>query len=228
MQTGFELPANTELALGRSDHGVWTYISISGGIDTPPVLGSRATVLREKLGGLEGRALRPGDQLPLGENPPGCCRYKSGSLNAPSDVTVLRYVPCMHDDLLSRDSRDALQSQVFTLSSRSDRMGARLESEPLTSGIEQLWSEATCLGAMQIPPDGQPIVLLNDRQTMGGYPMAGVLARVDCARLAQLRPGARVRLEPISLAGADRLHWLQDNYERELVLPAIAGDGARG
>ena len=95
-------------------------------------------------------------------------------------------------------------------------MGARLEGPALETGITQLWSEATCLGAIQVPPDGRPIVLLNDRQTMGGYPKFGAVIAADCARLAQAPVGTQIQFKRVSTTEVDRVLWLEQNYEDEL------------
>jgi biotin-dependent carboxylase-like uncharacterized protein len=242
MNTSFVLDADTVLSLGRIDAGMRCYIAFEGGINTPLVLGSRSTVVREGLGGLEGRALVAGDRLPLGDAFEAPCRstvsrrYEQpnqktgGSATAPDPAkqspVKLRFLPGFQFDAFPADARDMLISKPYRVSARGDRMGVRLEGGDVQTGMSQLWSEGTCLGAIQIPPDGQPIVLLNDRQTMGGYPKAGAVIASDCARLAQLRPGATIQLTPISLREADRVRWLNDNYEDEramTIVDALAG-----
>ena len=91
-------------------------------------------------------------------------------------------------------------------------MGVKLSGPVLDSGIESLLSEATCYGAIQVPPDGAPIILLNDRQTVGGYPKPGAVISSDCARLAQARPGQRVRFVSCSVEEADRIQWLEHHF----------------
>ena len=237
VNTSFVLQAGDVLMLGRLDSGMYCYLSIEGGIDTPPVFDSRSTVVREGLGGLDGRALKPGDTLPLGDRIPRPCRrtvsrHYSAQDNdqaktraelaaAPPTVTALRFVPGFQFDALPDAARDTLCNARYRVSARGDRMGIRLEGADLVTGLSQLWSEGTCLGAIQIPPDGQPIILLHDRQTMGGYPKAGAIIASDCARLAQLRPGATVQLAPITLREADRIRWLTDNYERERAMVTV-------
>jgi biotin-dependent carboxylase-like uncharacterized protein len=242
MNTSFVLDADAVMSLGRIDIGMRCYISFEGGISTPLVLGSRSTVVREVLGGLEGRALVTGDRLPLGDAFEAPCRstvsrrYEQpnqktgGSANAPDPAkqspVKLRFLPGFQFDAFPAGARDTLTSKPYRVSARGDRMGVRLEGSELQTGISRLWSEGTCLGTIQIPPDGQPIVLLNDRQTMGGYPKAGAVIASDCARLAQLRPGATVQFTPISLREADRVRWLNKNYEDErgmIIVDAVTG-----
>lgn len=233
VNTSFLLNAWDVLMLGRIDSGMRCYLSIEGGIETAPVFGSRSTVVREGLGGLDGRALQPGDTLPLGSAIDAPCRRTVGrhydrravkaaeSGEARPNTTPLRFVPGFQFDALPDTARDTLCSSRYRVSARGDRMGIRLEGSDIATGLSQLWSEGTCLGAIQVPPDGQPIILLNDRQTMGGYPKAGAVIASDCARLAQLRPGSRVQLVPISLREADRIRWLNDNYERERAMTTV-------
>jgi allophanate hydrolase subunit 2 len=100
-------------------------------------------------------------------------------------------------------------------------MAIPLNGDPINTGLTKLWSEATCLGSIQIPPDGQPLVLLNDRQTMGGYPQLGVIIPPDRVRLGQARAGQRVQLEAVTLAAAEQVIWLHQHYE-ETHLKAIS------
>lgn len=91
-------------------------------------------------------------------------------------------------------------------------MGVALDGNPVETGLASLLSEATCYGAIQIPPDGKPIILLNDRQTVGGYPKAGAVIRGDCRRLVQSQPGQRVQFVAITPQEADRIAWLEHHY----------------
>ena len=217
--TTVRLRAGELLTIDRPDDGIYSYLSITGGVATPPLFESRSTTLREGLGGHEGRALQAGDQLPLGTVTTISECFSYPPISQPSDTSItLRLLPCFQFDDLSEDCRKYISYASFTLSSRVNRMAACLEGEPLNTGIEQLYSEATCLGAVQIPPNGQPIVLLNERQTLGGYPKAGAILSVDCARLVQRRPGTTVRFKLVTQAEANRVIWLHQNYERELRL----------
>ena len=222
MNTTLRLMRGQRLVIGRAQGGSYSYVCISGGIATPPVLGSRSTVVREGLGGLNGDRLYDGAQLPV--LPPAAepvCYYANRSEVHKSDLIVLRFIPGFQYSLLPASSQEALVSNRFQVSHQRNRMGVRLEGNPIMTGISRLWSEATCLGAIQVPPDGDPIVLLNDRQTIGGYPKIGALLSVDCARLAQAEPYTHCRLEPLSPHDADRVLWLHQNYERELALETV-------
>ncbi len=222
MNTTLLLRRGQHLSVGRVQSGTYSYICFAGGIDTPVVLGSRSTVVREGLGGLNGDRLYNGAQLPLLPHAGGTLyrRAKVATVSKP-DSLILRFIPGFQYSSLPKTSREALVNHDFQVSHQRNRMGVQLRGNTIETHIRALWSEATCLGAVQVPPDGDPIVLLNDRQTIGGYPKIGALLSVDCARLAQAAPLTRCRLEPLTPSDADRVLWLHHNYERELVLEAI-------
>ncbi|HEY0369926.1 MAG TPA: biotin-dependent carboxyltransferase family protein, partial [Chthoniobacterales bacterium] len=196
------------------------WFAIAGGIDVPVVLGSRSTDLRSGFGGLEGRALRDGDRLNLAPltSRSSALLQKLGttrlsSIFAPnewSNTTLrhsfLRIIAGADRDRFDAESLDALVLTPFTVTADSDRMGARLEGAELTrSRDDDLLSEAVAPGTIQVPPNGQPIILLGDCQTIGGYPKIAHVITVDLAAAAQLRPGDMVRFVEISLADAQRL-----------------------
>jgi biotin-dependent carboxylase-like uncharacterized protein len=196
----FRLHKGQRLQFTQPLLGARAYLAAPGGFDAPSVLGSRSTVVREELGGLDGRgrALAKGAQLSY----------------AGSALLLLRELPAENRPDFSDDSPldlvlgaqigefggqsafDAFNS-VWTLDSRADRMGIRLLGTALQYQGKPMISEGIPLGAVQVPPDGQPIVLLNDRQTIGGYPRLGALTPLALARLAQCLPGAKVRLRPV-------------------------------
>lgn len=216
------LRAGEILTLSRPDSGIYSYVSIAGGIVTAPVFNSRSTTIREGLGGLAGRALQAGDILPLHAVTTCAERSCYPSVKSYSDAAItLRLLPCFQFEQFPETCRRQITHADFVLTHRTNRMAACLEGPALHTNIEQLYSEATCLGAVQIPPDGRPIVLLNDRQTLGGYPKAGAVLSVDCARLAQARAGTKISFQLVTQTEANRLLWLHQNYERELrVTPA--------
>lgn len=218
------VPAGAELRFTPTNIGCRTYLALAGGIEVPPVLGSRSTDLRAGLGGLQGRALRAGDTLAAGQ-PTALAERLARVLAAergdlPFAATVwsasadldpsLRQSPHVHAlpglqaTEFDRDSLAAFHGERFTLSPRSDRMGYRLEGPALRlSDPRDLLSEAVTTGTVQVPPEGRPIVLMADAQTTGGYPRIAQVIDADLPVLGQLRPGDALRFEPIGLAGAD-------------------------
>ncbi len=205
--------AGQHIQITHGATGVYSYLHLDGGIDTPEILGSRSTSAREKVGGLDGRYLRAGDRLPLGQriDPPS---DRSADLHcAPSaDLISLRFVPGFQHASMRSDATAALCEEEFLVTSKANRMGVELEGNRIDTGIETLLSEATIHGAIQIPPSGRPIVLLNDRQAVGGYPKPGAVISSDCRRLAQARPGQRVCFSPCTTQEAERIAWLEQHY----------------
>ncbi len=193
--------------------GIYSYLHVAGGIDTPRILGSRSTSVREGVGGLEGRYLRDGDRLPLGAAK-SLVNGRMASLTStpPADPITLRFVPGFQYASMKPDAIAMLLEEEFLVTSKANRMGVQLEGKTIDTGIETLLSEATAHGAIQIPPSGRPVVLLNDRQAVGGYPKPGAVIRSDCRRLAQARPGQKVRFAPCSPQEADRIGWLEQHY----------------
>jgi biotin-dependent carboxylase-like uncharacterized protein len=204
----FKLGKGQKLQFTQPLLGARAYLAAPGGFEAPKVLGSSATVVREELGGLDGMG------LPLA---------KGSTLSYHGESLYVREVPVdLRPDLKSNAPLDlVLGAQIgqfsgqslfdvfnsaWTLDSRADRMGIRLLGKALEYQGQPMISEGIPLGAVQVPPDGQPIVLLNDRQTIGGYPRLGALTPLALARLAQCLPGAQVRLRPVVQDVAHREH----------------------
>jgi len=180
----------------RSDHR-FLYIAVRGGIDVPPVMGSRSSYLPGGFGGFEGRRLRSGDLLPVGQavhwGLGGSVHPRISPDPVDDDVTI-RVTPGPQWERFDERAREMLLEGRFTVSAASDRMGYRLEGPAITPGVSAtLPSEAACPGAIQIPDGGQPIVIMPDGPTVGGYPKIAVVHRGDLRKLAQCVPGRGVR-----------------------------------
>lgn len=198
----FCLHEGQQLVLGHARYGVWSYIAVAGGLAGQEVIGSVATQMREKLGGLDGQgsALAKGDllyQRSLGDNFQLSAQTPSAyhpSLMA--SVLPVRFTPA-HDYRRFRasDMQRFIETE-WQLSSLCNRMGYRLEGDrPLLSPPARRWSLGVLPGAIQIVPEGSPIVLMADSQTMGGYPLLGWVHPLDRARLAQRRLHQKVRFK---------------------------------
>lgn len=188
--------AGSVLELGPMASGCRSFLAMGGGIDVATWLGSRATDLNAGTGPLQGRALRAGDRLPLGAASPvsGSPRWSLDPRPWFDEAAVLRVLPASHTAQLDDISRAALTSDAFRLGADSNRVGARLQGPTLRLRQPlELVSEGVVAGVMQLPPGGQPIVLLNEHPVTGGYPRIAQLAAVDLARLAQRRPGDPLR-----------------------------------
>lgn len=214
--------AGARLATGRARRGSRAYLGLAGGIALEPVLGSRSTYLPAAFGGLQGRVLRAGDGLPLGPDSAALAaeralrlqmhdvrgmrsvHWSAPSLTLPeSEFTVLHAIEGRHFGAFDAASQRSFFDATWRVSPASDRMGFRLLG-PALARLErdEILSEPTCLGTVQVPADGAPIALMADHQTTGGYPKIAEIAGADVPRLAQLAPGAALRFARCTLAEA--------------------------
>jgi antagonist of KipI len=208
------LQAGDELKFGRAQFGCRGWLAISGGIDVPVVLGSRSTDLRANFGGLEGRALRDEDVIPLSKwpgSPTPATAISSWSaahdwVSPASRHPSLRFIRGVDWNRFNASTLQRLTGESFAVSPDSDRMGVRLDGPELKRQDEtDLISEAVAPGTIQVPPSGKPILLLGDCQTIGGYPKIAHVITVDLGIAAQLRAGDDVRFFEVSLQDAHRL-----------------------
>jgi biotin-dependent carboxylase-like uncharacterized protein len=211
--------AGSILSCRAARRGARSYLCVAGGIAVPPVLGSRSTHLRSGLGGLEGRALRRGDRLPLGDTPPGAAappaRLSDAALrrlDAPGPIRVTRGV---QSGRFAPGALERLLGEGLSVSATSDRMGLRLAGVRLDPPDEgRMPSEGVPLGAIQVPPGGEPLLLFVDHQTTGGYPVLAAVIRADLWRIGQLRPGERIRFALVALEEARHLAREQEAWLR--------------
>ena len=187
----FGVSRGQRLKFGRIVQGARAYLAVAGGIQTPPVLGSRATHLVSQMGGFNGRALQPGDRVPIRSSPEPRPQRKSVGLTLPSKGrALLRVMPGPQADWFQADALRAIASVSFRVSPQSNRMGYRLQGPPLVRAREgELISEPLGIGAIQVPAAGEPILLMADRQTAGGYPKIGYVISADLPIAGQLAPG---------------------------------------
>ena len=193
------------LKFGHARRGCRGYLAVAGGLKIPPVLGSCSTFLRGGFGGWKGRALRDGDVLKA----KGSTRRFGGKWHV--DKRILpAYSAAPEVRIVSGAQADEFGGEIFSeefgVSSQSDRMGVRLKGAVLVRRASGEVASATVVpGTIQVPPDGQPIVLMADAQTIGGYPQIGHVISVDLPVVAQLRPGDTVRFRAVTLAEAHEL-----------------------
>jgi biotin-dependent carboxylase-like uncharacterized protein len=193
------VPAGSELRLGVPSSGLRSYLAVAGGIASESVLGSRST---DTLGGLGPARIAVGDLLSVGPGagPPVPVDTPYSPASGP-----LRIVAAPRSDRISGDAVDLLCATAYAVSADSDRVGLRLVGDPLPPARrDELPSEGIVLGAVQVPPDGRPVVLLADHPTTGGYPVVAVVDARDLWQCAQLRPGEPVRFAPGMLTPAAR------------------------
>lgn len=213
-----------KLSFGKPVSGCRAYLGVAGGISVSEVMGSFSTYLRAGIGGFEGRSLQKGDCIPIGESSQNVKRLmdrlfkevnterafyqmewtlmKKAILTCQTETTV-RVIEGRQASLFDKRSQDTFLNQEYQISSESDRMGYRLKGPSLQLfESKELISEAVSFGSIQVPPDGQPIILMADRQTTGGYPKIGQVATVDLPKVSQSKPGEFLRFERITLEEA--------------------------
>jgi len=217
-------PGNV-LEFGRRRAGCRAYLAVRGGYDVAPVMGSKSTYLRGGFGGYQGRALRAGDVVGIGAaksgdgalfaapSPP----WPSRAIATAGRQPPIRVVEGAQWPLFSDDAQRAFANTEFKLTPHSDRMGYRLEGTKLVlrDPIEMI-SEGVSFGTIQVPPDGNAIILMADCQTTGGYPKIAQVASVDLPVLAQMMPGQTMRFELISLDVAQRLYLDREREFRRI------------
>jgi biotin-dependent carboxylase-like uncharacterized protein len=206
-----------QIALGFFTLGTRCYLAVPGGFKVPPVFNSSSTVCREAIGGLDGhgRALTSGDLLPCDNHthmPAFYLPVNSQPLHLQKiqSVTTLRVILGYQEDYFSHQQKQLFFSAIYEISELNDRMGFRLTGPAIAPSIDGILSEGICLGAIQVPANGQPIVLLNDRQTIGGYPKLGSVLSLDISKLTQLSATNKVSFEPISIEEAHNLLHLKN------------------
>lgn len=175
--------------------GYRAYIAVEGGVDVPVVMGSRSTYMPGKLGGFEGRTLRAGDVLKVGQASCQSARAeRRTSVDRQDASPTLRVIPGPEADWFDCGGLNTFLTEPFIVSSKSDRTGNRLEGSSLSfRHDEQMVSSGLAMGAIQVPPSGLPMIMMADHPTTGGYPRIGTVVIDDFSLLAQLRPGDLVR-----------------------------------
>jgi biotin-dependent carboxylase-like uncharacterized protein len=200
------------ISLGYASRGTRCYVAVAQGFIVKPQFGSSSTVCRENIGGLNGGKLLKHDflscinQKPIGSKPNQMLEEKYQPTY--DDSIRLRTVPSYQQKCFSSFEQRLFYSSEYDVSQLCDRMGYRLTGRKIKSNITGILSEGICPGAIQIPADGQPIVLLNDRQTIGGYPKIGAVIASDTAKLSQLSAGQKVHFDAISMEAAHNIHHL--------------------
>lgn len=202
--------AGDTLSFQGMKNGVRSYIAFAGGLDVPVVMGSKSTLIRNNLGGVEGRAIKEGDRIafaaPKVQLPNMERRCMVPELYDKKEI-VLRVIPGPQADAFTTRGYRNFFWHRAVISPEFDRMGCRLECDPIEhQGDGNIITDGIAFGAIQIPPSGHPIIMLADRQSTGGYPKIGTVASVDLPLLAQAFPGCRVRFIEISVETAQLLY----------------------
>ena len=203
----------SELRLGRAKHGLRTYLAVAGGIDVPLVLGGRSTFLAGGFGGYQGRALRGGDVLAIGD-----LKFHQRQLPAflQGDKTRIRILPGPQIADFADAALATLVGRAYRVLADSNRMGIRLLGETMSYRGQELASQGVLPGAIQVPPDGQPIILGWDGPVTGGYPVIAGVISADLSRLGQLVPGDALSFEFVTRQQAVEswrveMGWIHEN-----------------
>lgn len=219
------------LQFGLAKHGCRAYLAVAGGFDVPAIMGSGSTYMRAELGGFKGRALAKDDQIPFrapSETSKRMFQYiaKRKDVNwAISSIIQPAYQkePCIrvmkgrHYDKFSKDSQANFWASPFEITPQSDRMGYRLKGPALLlEKDEEMISEAVHFGTIQVPADGNLIILLADSQTVGGYPKIAQIASIDFSIIAQTKPGSIIRFIEIPHIEAQQLLLMREKFIQEL------------
>jgi antagonist of KipI len=215
--TTLEARPGQRLRFGVTRSGARSYLAVRGGLAVPPVLGSRSTHLPSGLGGLDGRALRKGDVLPVGDARGPCPmrRVDPDMLGRLAPRRTLRVTDGPQAGWFAAEARDLISRAGYVVTEESDRMGLRLRGAPIMPPFDgEMMSEGVSLGAVQIPPGGQPIISFVDLQTTGGYPVLASVISADLPSVGQLRPRDEIRFVPVSLESARSLLVEQEEWLR--------------
>lgn len=214
-----QLKRGQTIELGQPQQGLRNYLAVSGGFKVDTEFGSTSTVMREGIGGLGGNKLQQGDKLAVGQSAASgpCRKVPESAIPGYGATQPLRLVTGYQFTDFPLSSRQRFFNSEYKISAQADRMGYRLSGPAITSGSRSMLSEGIALGAVQVPADGQPIVLLNDRQSIGGYPKLGSVLSLDCARLSQWGPGTKISFEPVSIEQAHNLLHLYQARLRRLL-----------
>lgn len=211
MNVAFTVPAGARLRVGNRLAGARVSIAVRGGIDVAPVFGSRATSLISRMGPFDGRALKAGDVLAIGLpamsdlDARADRKPKSGPrpLRLPEGGARLRVIMGPHDAMFTAAALETFLNAKFVITPQSNRMGYRLEGPRLAhAGGADILSDATPIGSIQVPASGQPILLMADRQTTGGYPKIATVISADLPVAGQLAPGDWIGFASVTRAAA--------------------------
>lgn len=209
-----------KLEFGPARSGMRTYISFSRKLDIKDLMGSKSTFLKAGIGGYEGRALKAGDTLSLSEDKPTKLGYKLDQTQIPRYRIKenIRVVYGPQDDYFTSEAKETFENSTYKISQEADRMGYRLKGEKIghDSRGADIISDGINFGSIQVPASGQPIIMMADRQTTGGYTKIAGVIRQDLTKLAQMGPAKEISFEPISIDEAHRLYIDYENYLKDI------------
>lgn len=195
----YEVKKNDILKIGKIINGNWIYLAVFGGFNIEKEFGSNSTSIKENLGGLDGNRLQKGDILSFNKTEELNKTFlKKEFIPKYENELVLRVILSYQYKDFSKDKIEKFFSSDYFVTKDFNRMAFKLQGNKINCDIDGIISEAIAFGSIQIPKDGQPIVLLKERQTIGGYPKIGILLNIDCFRLSQSKIGTKIKFQEIS------------------------------
>ncbi len=214
MYTAVKVQKGDELEMGFCRSGTWGYIAFAGGLDVPVVMGSRSTDIKCKLGGLEGRPIKDGDEIRFLSSVKSLPLMSERKIERPdygADVVELRVTMGPQDDHFTDKGIETFLTQEYTVTSQCDRMGYRLEGKAIEHNElgADIISDGIAKGAIQVPSSGQPIIMMSDRQTLGGYTKIANVISVDLSKIAQCKYPQKVRFTKVSVEEAQRIYAME-------------------
>ena len=195
----YEVKKNDILKIGKIINGNWVYLAVFGGFNIEKEFGSNSTSIKENLGGLDGNRLQKGDILSFNKTEELNKTFlKKEFIPKYENELVLRVILSYQYKDFSKDEIEKFFSSDYFVTKDFNRMAFKLQGNKINCDIDGIISEAIAFGSIQIPKDGQPIVLLKERQTIGGYPKIGTLLNIDCFKLSQAKIGTKIKFQEIS------------------------------
>jgi len=202
---------NDIIKIGKILKGQRVYLSVKNGFEIPKEFGSNSTTIKESLGGISGIQIKNNDILPYKKNNETIInRWKKEYIPKYTKEITLRVLLSYQEDSFAKKEKEKFFNSSYTITPDFNRMACKLKGEAVASSIDGIISEAITFGSIQIPKDGQPIILLKERQTIGGYPKIGSVLSIDCFKLAQLKIGGMIKFEEIDIKTAQKK--LRDFY----------------
>ncbi len=191
------------LRIGKILEGQRVYLAVKNGFIIPKEFGSNSTTIKESLGGISGLQIKNGDILPYEKNNKEFNkRWHKNFIPFYKKELTLRVILSYQEESFSKEEKKKFFNSIYTITPDFNRMACKLSGESISSSLNGIISEAITFGSIQIPKDGQPIILLKERQTIGGYPKIGTVLSIDCFKLSQMKIGSKIRFEEIDIKQA--------------------------
>ena len=193
------------IKIGKILEGQRVYLAVKNGFDIPKEFGSNSTTIKESLGGISGIQIKNNDILPYKQHNDNIVKkWKEEHIPTYKKELIVRVLLSYQENSFTSNEKEKFFNSTYTITPDFNRMACKLKGEAISSTLDGIISEAITFGSIQIPKDGQPIILLKERQTIGGYPKIGTVLSIDCFKLSQMKIGGTVRFEEIDIDTAQK------------------------